>query len=248
MKKLFPVIVLILMMAGCIGKPMDVATGIADPYKVNDFLKEKVDLTKDSFKKVIHPSFGYTYMLFAIELNTNASSLIIDKTKEKIVGYNSQVIKKLDSGSFFFVIPPRISNGETFVFDEDMGRMIRNYLTVAKYGIPVSSPMDAEYIVVANIRESLSKTYGVNYSEVSFSIVDKFDSPIYLADIRVESKSDRNFWFYPTKKARPVQKLTMKGITRIMAEGLPEVHGRPHDLVSYTKDLVKNKNSKEQVQ
>ncbi len=73
---------------------------------------------------------GFTYILLAAEMNANVSSLVIDKTKEKIVDYKSQVSNKLTKGSFFFVIPPKISNGETFVYDEEMGRMIRNYLTL----------------------------------------------------------------------------------------------------------------------
>ena len=99
----------------------------------------------------------------------------------------------------------------------------------------MTDPRDAEYIIVANIKESLSKFYGTNSSTVSLSIMDKFDLPIFLADIRVESKSDRNFWYYETKKARPVDQLTMKALTKIMADGLPKVHGEEAFLAAYAK-------------
>jgi len=229
---------MLVFLAGCVQKPVTAAIDATKPTKIENLIDSNVLILQDSFKKVISPTTGYAYILIALEINSNISSLVIDKTKEKIVAYDSQVVKKLVPGSFFYVIPPKVSNGETFVFNEEMGSMIRNYLTMMKYGIPVSNPQDAEYIVVTNIRESLSKTYGLNYSEVSLSIMDKFDIPVYMASVRVESKSDRNFWYYATKKAKPVKQLTMKGLTRIMAEGLPDAHGEESVLVAYAKKKV----------
>jgi hypothetical protein len=220
---------------GCVTKAVTGAYESVTPDKVETFIDDKVLLGQQGFSKLINPSYGYTYFLIALEINSNISSLVIDKTKEKITSYDVQVLKKLKPGSFFFVIPPKVSNGETYEYDEEMGSMIRNYLTVAKYGLPVTDARDAEYIVVTNINESLSKFYGTNYSTVSLSIMDKFDLPIFLADIRVESKSDRNFWYYETKKARPVDQLTMKGLTKIMADGLPKVHGEEGFLTAYAK-------------
>ena len=257
MKKLFPVLIIAVMLSGCIGRDFGKAEmavrPLAEPVlhvvqpitgNLEKFISDTAGLAGDSLEILLKPTAGYTYLLIAMELNSNMSSLIIDKTKEKIVGYQSQVAKKLTPGSFFFVIPPKISNGETFEYNEEMGRMIRNYLTLAKYGIPVSNPADAEYIVVTNVRESLSKTYGLNYSEISLSIVDKLDIPTYVASIRVESKSDRNFWYYATKRAKPVKELTMKGMTHIMAKGLPDAHGDAGLLLNYAKKLV-NKGKKE---
>ncbi|PLX67829.1 MAG: hypothetical protein C0603_06825 [Denitrovibrio sp.] len=247
MKKLFPVLIIMMMVTGCITTqaetvlltPVKPALNVIKPVgkTVESAVSETVGFASDSLGIFLKAS-GFTYILLAAEMNANLSSLVIDKTKEKIVDYKSQVAKKLVPGSFFFVIPPKISNGETFVYDEEMGRMIRNYLTLAKYGVPVSNPADAEYIVVTNVRESLSKTYGLNYSEISLSIVDKLDIPTYAASIRVESKSDRNFWYYATKRAKPVTELTMKGMTHIMAEGMPDAHGDIAALVQYAKKLV----------
>jgi len=242
MKKLFPALMMIaLLSTGCVAKD-----GIKQvmPDQIGSFVEESASVVGEAGKELLKPKYGFLYALIAIELNTNASSLFIDKTKEKIVTYQSSVAKKLTPGSFFFVIPPRVSNGETHEYDEDMGRRIRNYLTLAKYGVPVSSPNDAEYIVVTNIRESLSKTYGTNYSEIALSIVDKFDIPAYTAFVRVESKSDRNFWYYATKSAKPVDRLTMKGMTHIMAEGMPKAHG---DL-SLLQKVAKRFNNKDKVE
>jgi len=260
MKKIFPIIILSVMLSGCystiakqgsrvemVVRPVyEPVAHVVQPVTgtLEKFVSDSVGLAGDSLEILLKPTAGYTYMLLAIELNTNMSSLLIDKTKEKIVSYQSQVARKLTPGSFFFVIPPKVTNGETFVYDDEMGRMIRNYLTLGKYGIPVSNPMDAEYIIVINVKESLSKTYGLNYSEISFSINDKLDTPVYLASIRVESKSDRNFWYYATKKAKPVTELTMKGMTHIMAEGLPDAHGDTSALVAYAKSLT-DKDKKE---
>lgn len=252
MKKLFPQLILLMFigasLTSCIASKAEMAVQPAlEPVKhvvqpvtnnLEKFASDVAGQIGESAEILLKPTAGYTYMLLAIELNSNFSSLLIDKTKEKIVGYQSQVAKKLTPGSFFFVIPPKVTDGETYFYDDDMGRMIRNYLTVGKYGIPVSNPDDAEYIIVTNIRESLSKSYGLNYSEIALSIVDKLDIPAYVATIRVESKSDRNFWYYATKKAKPVKALTMKGMAHIMAEGLPDAHGDVSALVSYAQGLT----------
>jgi len=233
MKKLFPVLILVLVMSGCgkvneyvkyPGKVADRAYDIVDPAHLDNVVDEKIQMTKGAVLDVFSPSTGLIITFIALELNSNISSLVIDKTKEKITGFSSQVINELVPGSFFLVLPPRISNGESFVYDEDMGRLIRNYIAAGKFGVPVSNVADAEYIVVTSIRESLSKTYGVNYYEVSFSIHDKMDVPVYAASVRMESKSDRNFWYHATKKAKPVKKLTLKGLTHILAVGLPEAN------------------------
>lgn len=237
---------MLVFLTGCVNKAVTGVYESVTPDKVETFVDDKVLIGQQSLTKLIHPAYGYTYLLIALEINSNISSLVIDKTKEKIVSYDSQVISKITPGSFFFVIPPRITNGEAFHYDEEMGNMIRNYLTIAKYGLPVTDPKDADYIIVSKVKESLSKSYGTNYSQVSLSIMDKFDLPIYLASIRVESKSDRNFWYYPTKKARPVDQLTLKGLTKIMADGLPKVHGEENALVAYSKKkLAEYKEKKE---
>ncbi len=246
MKKLFPILILAAMITGCAGALTSPVESVVAPVTkpLESAVSSSAGFVGDSVSIFLKTS-GFTYILLAAEMNANVSSLVIDKTKEKIVDYKSQVSNKLTKGSFFFfVIPPKISNGETFVYDEEMGRMIRNYLTLAKYGVPVSNPADAEYIVVTNVRESLSKTYGLNYSEISLSIVDKLDIPTYVASIRVESKSDRNFWYYATKRAKPVKQLTMKGMTHIMANGMPDAHGDVATLVKYAQKVV-GKDTKE---
>jgi hypothetical protein len=249
MKKLFPVLLMIVFMTGCIStinRPFEAGADFAQ--KVGTHTEEAVqggiDGVGGAVNKFFKPSTGYLLLLAVLEINTNMSSLIIDKTKEKVVGYQSHVAKKIEPGKFLYVIPPKITNGETYVFDEEMGRAIRNFLAIGKYGIPVTRFQDAEYIVVTNIDESLSKRYGTNYSEVNLSIVDKMDIPVYAASVRVESKSDRNFWYYPTKEARPVQQLTVKGLGKIMSEGLPEAHGNPLLLASSSENYLE-KNGKE---
>ena len=238
------------MMAGCgtvgkySGRMADRAYDVVDPKRLDGVVDSKVYAAKKAAGDILTPMNGFILTFLAIEMNTNISSLVIDKTEEKVVGYNSSVMTKMTPGSYFLVLPPRVSNGESFHYDNDMGRMIRNYLAVGKYGIPVSNVSEAEYIVVTNVRESLSKSYGVNYSEVSFSIHNKLDIPVYASAVRVESKSDRNFWYHATKKARPVSKLTVKGITHILAQGLPEAHGEA-DGPDYFAFLGKDKQKEE---
>lgn len=232
MKKIFPLLLILLigsMVSSCVVKSATTAGG------------KVVDSEKYAARMLGSASTGFIYALVAVEINTNVSSLLIDKTKEKIVSYKSQVAKKLTPGEFIYVIPPRIYNGEKYSFDDDLGRMITNYLAMGKYAIPVTDIKDADYVVVTNIKQSLSKFYGTNYSEISFSILNKMDMPVYVASIRVESKSDRNFWYFPAKKAMPVAKLTIKGLAHIMAEGLPEAHGDVSKLVKYARSLTEKK-------
>jgi len=254
MKKLFPVLMLIVIMTatgcGTVGKHAsnvaDRTYDLVDPTNMDNFADGLLLEGKGAANTILAPASGFIMAFIAIELNSNISSLMIDKTEEKIVGYNSNVMKKLTPGNYLLVLPPRISDGESFVYDDDMGRMIRNYLAVGKYGIPVSNVKDAEYIVVTRVRESLSKFYGVNYSEVSFSIHDKLDIPVYAASVRLESKSDRNFWYHATRKAKPVKQLTVKGITHILANGLPEAHGEAEDEPGYFASLMSKKEKKEE--
>jgi hypothetical protein len=123
-------------------------------------------------------------------------------------------------------VPPRIIHSDgTYEFNEKLHLQIRNFLAAGEYGIPVDSVSQAEYIVVFNAKESFDINYGTNSSQVSFSIMNKMDMPIYAASLRMESKSDKNFWYYSEKEAMPVRTLTMKGLAYIMANSLPEAHG-----------------------
>jgi hypothetical protein len=188
--------------------------------------EKTVDRVSSGIHNLVSLNTGYLMIIASIELNTNASSLFIDKTKEKVAAYNVSSAKTIEPGRFFYVLPPRITQANgIYDFDTDMLRLIRNYMTLGKYGVPVDDIKQAEYIVVVNIKESFEKRYGTNSSSVAFSIMDKLDLPVFAASVRIESASDKNFWYHAQKDARPVKELTMKGLSYIMTKSLPEAHG-----------------------
>ena len=45
------------------------------------------------------------------------------------------------------------------------------------------------------------------------------------SNVVVNSKSDKNFYYYPSKAARPVQELTLLGFEELFKSGLPQAFG-----------------------
>lgn len=220
MLKIFPLIFLILFVSGCAGTTKSV---VSAPFNA---VGHAASTTVNSAVDVLEPASGYLLFLTVLELKTNVSSLFIDKTRENVAKYNSIVAKKLIPGQFMYFLPPKITSSDgKITYDMEMLRLIRNFMAIGQYGVPVETIKQADYVVVINIKESFNRTYGTNSSEVAFSIMDKMDYPVYAADLRMESKSDRNFWYYPEKPAMPVDQLTMKALSYIMANSLPEANG-----------------------
>ena len=243
MLKIFPVLILAVSLWGC----TEAVGGLADTNPITGTMKagvttvgnvadETTVVASDAVNQLFTLSTGFLYAIAAVEINTNASSLIIDKTKEKVADYNANTVKTLEPGRFLFVVPPRITASDgSYTFDENMHKLIRNYMAVGKYAIPVDDIKQADYIAVITIKESFVKRYGTNYSVVNFSIMDKFDLPVFASSVRIESSSDKNFWYYSQKDARPVKSLTMKGLSYIMTKALPEAHGDKKTLAAEAK-------------
>lgn len=247
MLKIFPVLILALWLSGCaeaVGSLADTnpVTGTlkAGVTTVGNVAEEATGIASDAVTQIFTANTGYFFILASIEVNTNISSLVIDKTKEKVADYDVHTVKTLEPGRFIFVVPPKVTKSDgTFYYDENMHRMIRNYLAIGKYGVPVDDIKQAEYIAVININESFEKRHGTNSSTVAFSIMDKLDLPVFASTVRIESSSDRNFWYYSEKDARPVKGLTMKGLSHIMAKALPEAHGDKKTLMTESVKYAK---------
>lgn len=247
MLKIFPVLILAVGLMGCAGAVGDLAdtNPITGTLKggittVGNVAEEATVIATDAVSDLFTFSTGYGMILASIELNTNASSLFIDKTKEKVADYNVYTVKTLEAGRFLFVVPPRVTKSDgTYYFDEDMHKLIRNYLAIGKYGVPVDDIKQAEYIAVVNINESFEKKRGTNSSVVAFSIMDKFDLPVFASTVRIESSSDSNFWYHSQKDAKPVKGLTMKGLSHIMSKALPEAHGDKKTLATEAAKYAK---------
>lgn len=226
MKKLFPIMLVFLVLSGCVAK--DVGKAV---LKSNPVTEPLIELMK--------PSSGLLMFAIVLETNTNVSSLLYDKTREKAEDYASIATEKLQHGRFIYVVPPRITHSDgTYEFNDTLKRQIKNFLAAGDYGIPVDTIAQAEYIVVFNAKESFNRNYGTNASQVSLSVMNKLDEPVFAASLRMESKSDKNFWYYSEKTAMPVRTLTMKGLAYLMANSLPEAHGDKSKLREATDKVL----------
>ena len=246
MLKIFPILILMVMLGGCadsVGNAVvnNPASNLvkATTKGVYGLGKEIVTVTIETTKEAISFNNGYLLVFAAMEANTNFSSLLIDKTKEKIDAYEVTQITPLTPGRFVYVMPVKITSSDgKYRYDEEITRMIRNYMTIGKYAIPVDNIASAEYVTVININESIEKRHGTNTSTVAFSIMNKMDYPMFAATVRVKSSSDRNFWYHSERDARPVKQLTMQGLSYIMAESLPDANGDKETLAKTTKEYV----------
>ncbi|GHU84651.1 hypothetical protein AGMMS49941_02870 [Deferribacterales bacterium] len=176
-------------------------------------------------KNVIAPVYatGILQVLLAAELTTNFSSLLYDKTVPSVDLLEVQPLRMLDSGAKFFVLPAKYANANNEItYDESYPRLFGGYLKLRGYGKLVRDQADADYIVVVNVEESGSLTYGKNTSSVAISIYEPDESLVFYAKSDVSSVSDNNFYYRPAKSARPVRYLTLHGMAQLFEGAIPK--------------------------
>lgn len=239
MKKIFPLLIAIFVFTGCASKLLKPGEAIEG---VNEALSDSIDMTT-------RLSSGILYILVGIEVNSNISSLFIDKTKEKVVSFHSANYEELSKGKSYYILPARITREGKTYYDEETARLLRNYFFLSGFGKPVEQIQNADYIIVTRIKESIEKGYDKNSSTVSMSIMTKSDIPVFTTTIMMESKSDINFWYYPTKRAVPSSTLSMKALGQVLSVALPRAYGvAVGNLEKFEKsmqDKAKNKQDKE---
>ncbi|HAL85942.1 MAG TPA: hypothetical protein DCM31_03105 [Deferribacteraceae bacterium] len=217
MKKIFPLLIAIALFTGCSSK-------VANPGKVassiDDTLTEAVELTA-------RLNSGVLFVLISLEANSNISSLVFDKTKEKVVTFYAKTHETLPIGKTYYILPARITREGKTYYDEETGRMMRNYFQLSRLGKVTDKIQQADYIIVSRMKESIERSYERNSSTVVLSIMTKSDIPVFSSVIALESKADPNFWYYPTKNAIPSSTLSMKAMGQIFAVALPKAYGIP---------------------
>ncbi|MGE4498038.1 MAG: hypothetical protein AB7E48_09170 [Deferribacterales bacterium] len=217
MKKIFPLLLALALFAGCSSK-------VTDPGKlassIDDTLTEIIELTTrlDS---------GVLFVLISLEANSNISSLIFDKTKEKVTTFYAQAHETLPIGKTYYILPARITREGKTYYDEETGRMMRNYFQLSKLGRVTDKIQQADYIIVSRINEGVQRSYDKNSSTVVLSIMTKSDIPVFSSVITLESRADSNFWYYPAKNAIPSSTLSMKAMGQMFAVALPRAYGIP---------------------
>lgn len=208
MKKIFPILLTVLMISGC-SIPKDIVT-VVNPLNF--------------FKTGVYP------LLIIAELETNLSSVFIDKTKAKVKNFNTNPYEILPENSVIYVMPVKMQRASTEIWDDYYSTMIKNYIRMNNFAKITDNIDTADYILFAKISESPEVWNGKNYSNINVTIMERNETPVFFSNINVESKSDKNFYHRLSKSARPVKELTLLGFEEIFREGLPQAFGNDEDL------------------
>jgi len=174
----------------------------------------------DAADLIFSADTGVIFMAALIEMNTNFSSLIYDKTKAKYKDYSFVSNKKIEIKKSFFVIPPKNYLGE---YDFEMKALMENIIIFNKLGEVVQDTELADYVIVLNFQESVSKYFGENFVREEITIFDKNSVIASHMAVTVLSKSDSNFFYFPGKGARPVNYLKIKGLEYLIGKTFPKV-------------------------
>lgn len=166
---------------------------------------------------------GAWQIALLVEANTNFSSLLYDKTEAKIDSFSSKAFMMLPDDGYYYIMPTigRDDYGK-IVYDEGYSKLIANYIRLNGYGISVEHLEDADYIIMANVEESFERVFGTNTSSVTITILEPDETVVYYSKVDVKSSSDKNFYYYPSKSAKPVKYLTLKGFEKIFKDGMPQ--------------------------
>jgi hypothetical protein len=166
---------------------------------------------------------GAWQMALIVEANTNFSSLIFDKTEAKFGDFAVHTFQQLPNNSSFFVIPCAFTDQHgRKSYDKTYGRLVESYLKLNGYGKVTNILAEADYIITISVQESARSFLGSNRSNISITISETDETPVFFARASIESSSDSNFYYRHSKQARPVTYLTLKGFERIFKEAIPQ--------------------------
>jgi hypothetical protein len=165
---------------------------------------------------------GAWQMALIVEAQTNFSSLLYDKTEADFESFTVHAIQVLPQDCFYYIMPTIYKGRDGKRYDESYSDIMASYLRLNGYGRPTATIDEADYIIMIEVAESAENYFGSNTSVISVTIMEQNESPVFYARAAVKSESDRNFHYYPTKGAKPVKYLTLKGFEKIFHEGLPQ--------------------------
>lgn len=174
----------------------------------------------DAGNLIFSADTGVIFMAALIEMNANFSSLIYDKTEAKYKDYSFVTNKMIELKKRFFVIPPKNYLGE---YDSEMKALMENIIVLNKLGEIVKDAELADYVMVLNFHESVSKYFGENFVREEITIFDKNSNIVSNMRVTVLSKSDSNFFYFPSKGARPIPYLKIKGLEYLISKTFPKV-------------------------
>jgi|Wag4MinimDraft_11_1082651.scaffolds.fasta_scaffold00037_19 hypothetical protein len=204
MRKILLTFILFTFLTGCSG----VQTTLEDTYDLLD------------------SSTGFVYFAALVEVNSNFSSLLYDKTKADYKNYTAKYYEKLPIGKKYFVMTAKIIGIDKTVYTNEYTEAMKNFIRLNKLGTITDSPEKADIIVVTNIENSFNRNYGENFSKVSITFFKPDNTIVFYTKVKSVSRSDRNFFYHPTKKARPVEYLAVKGFERLINKSFEKLYYR----------------------
>ncbi len=164
-------------------------------------------------------------LLIIGELETNLSSLVIDKTKANVVDFNVNPFEVLPEKSLIYVMPAIMMQGYQKSYDNYYSNLVKRFIQLNNYAVVTDDIAKADFILMVNISESPERVRGTNSSIVSISIMEQDERAVFFSQVKVNSRSDENFYYYPSKAARPVKELTLVGFEEMFQSGLPQAFG-----------------------
>ena len=168
---------------------------------------------------------GFYPLLIIGELETNLSSLVIDKTRATVADFNVNPFEVLPEKSLIYVMPAIVTKSYQKTDDNYYSSLISRYLQMNNFAVITNDISKADFILMATIAESPERRTGTNSSVISISIMEQNERAVFYSNVVVNSKSDKNFYYYPSKAARPVQELTLLGFEELFKSGLPQAFG-----------------------
>lgn len=168
---------------------------------------------------------GVYPLIIIAELETSFSSLLIDKTKAKVENLSVSPYEILPEGSSIYVMPILFHINGKKSYDTYYSNMFNNYLRLNNLAKPIKNVELADYVIMTEITESPERTIGANFSTLKVTIMEQNENPVFFSTVKVVSKSDSNFYYYPAKSARPVKELTLIGLEELFEKAIPVAFG-----------------------
>jgi len=168
---------------------------------------------------------GFYPLLIITEIEVGFSSLLIDKTKAKVQSVSINPYEILPEDSTIYIMPSSITVSRKKTYDEYYSNMIKSYFMINNYAIPVTDIESADYILRTDITESFESLRGTNSSVLQITIMEQNEQPVFFSTVVVVSKSDKNFYYYPSKAAKPVKELTILALEETFQQAIPAAFG-----------------------
>jgi hypothetical protein len=168
-------------------------------------------------------SSGFWQVALLVEADTNFSSLLYDKTEATFNAFKFHTFQQMPVDSVYFILPTAYIDpyGEKR-FDMSYSRLLAAYLRLNGFGKVTDILEQADYIIMVDVTESNRSFMGTNTSSISLTVSDCDEFPVFFVKADVQSSSDANFYYRPSKYAKGVKYLTLKGFERIFKEALPQ--------------------------